>query len=67
MGRQPSMSIAVPRSIVIETESLGPSVDVSNTCIAKKDSEEANIVVGNSLEKTDEAEILLTNNADTKA
>ncbi|VDN96121.1 unnamed protein product [Rodentolepis nana] len=67
MERQPSMSIVVPRSIVIEAEGLGPSVDVSNMSITKKDSEEAKIVVGDSVEKTDEGEILMTNNTDTKA
>lgn len=65
MGRQPSISIAVPRSIVIGTEDFEPSVDASNMYIPKKDPE-VNVVNPDSQEKTDEAEIPLTNNTNTK-
>ncbi|KAM3183244.1 hypothetical protein ACTXT7_010730 [Hymenolepis weldensis] len=50
MGRQPSISIAIPRSIVIGTEDFEPSVDASNMYIAKKDPE-GNVLNPDSQEK----------------
>lgn len=67
MGRQPSKSIAVPRSIVIETEDLEATADASDDHISEKEATNLNAINSASIEKTKEAEISLANNENGNA